>query len=494
MTTKAKIPSSNNPSSGNEESTLMDADFKILAEDAPVMLWLTNSEGKVVFSNSRWRKFVGGNSKEALSNDAWIKALHPDNVQYCLDVFNTAFKTHQAFVMEYRLRRSDGEYRHILDTGEPYLNKEGNFSVFFFNDTATTERKNHENQLRISQLELKLHNEKMQLINELNSYLQVCSSLQETYPIIEHFSRKIFAGFSGVLYLFDESRTMVEAVARWGNSKILSLESISQDDCWGLRQGKPHIVESPKDAIVCPHIHGEPECGYVCAPIVAQGEMIGVLTITLELDAEDADDDSTEAGSLTSLEARTRLIAMAADNLAMALVSLKLREALRSRSVRDPLTKLFNRRYLEETLLRELSNCKRGNGELSVIMIDVDHFKTFNDTQGHDAGDFVLTELAMLMNTKLRKGDISCRYGGEEFVVVLPGASKEITMQRAEQLRVTFESHKFMHQARELKSVTASFGVATSPMNGVTVEAILKAADEAMYQAKEGGRNRVVAA
>jgi diguanylate cyclase (GGDEF)-like protein len=223
--------------------------------------------------------------------------------------------------------------------------------------------------------------------------------------------------------------------------------------------------------------------------------MIGVLTITLELDAEDADDDdSTEAGSLTSLEARTRLIAMAADNLAMALVSLKLREALRSRSVRDPLTKLFNRRYLEETLLRELSNCKRGNGELSVIMIDVDHFKTFNDTQGHDAGDFVLTELAMLMNTKLRKGDISCRYGGEEFVVVLPGASKEITMQRAEQLRVTFESHKFMHQARELKSVTASFGVATSPMNGVTVEAILKAADEAMYQAKEGGRNRVVAA
>lgn len=470
---------------------IQDADFRIVAEDAPVMLWLTNAEGKVVFTNSKWKKFVSGTAdNRQVSGNAWIEALHPDDIEPCMKVFNDAFLQHLPFQMEYRLRRADGQYRHVLDTGEPYINKEHKFAGFIGSSTDITDRKNHENQLRLSQLELTQHNQEMQYINELNSYLQVCLSLQETHPIIEYYAKRIFADYTGVLYLFDENHSMVETAAKWGDAECLSQAMISLDDCWALRQGKVHVVDGSNDGIVCNHIVGHCEHGYVCAPVIAQGEMIGVLSVTLGVK-----DDANEVGKLrTSIESRARLIAMAADNLAMALVSLKLREALRSRSVRDPLTKLFNRRYLEESLARELSNGKRTNHQLGIIMIDIDHFKKYNDTHGHDAGDFVLTEIADLIRSKLRVGDIPCRYGGEELLLVMPSATKEITAARAEFLREAIEKHEFVYKGKNLMGVTASFGVADYPTDGDTPPVLIKAADSALYKAKDSGRNRVVLA
>lgn len=470
---------------------IQDTDFRIVAEDAPVMLWLTNAEGKIVFTNSKWKKFVGGTSDvSTLSGDAWIKSLHPDDIDRCLKTFQDAFIQHHAFQMEYRLQRGDGQYRYVLDTGEPYINKEGKFSGFIGSSTDITDRKNHENQLRLSQLELTLHNQEMQFINELNSYLQVCVSLEETHPIIEHYAKKIFADHTGVLYLFDENHSMVEAASRWGTAQCLSQSVISPDDCWALRQGKMHIVDGVDDVIVCNHVVGACEHGYVCAPVIAQGEMIGVLSVTLE----SANNDNEIAKLRASVESRTRLVAMAADNLAMALVSLKLREALRSRSVRDPLTKLFNRRYLEETLVRELCNGKRSSQNLGLIMLDIDHFKRYNDTHGHDAGDFVLVEIAELVRSKLRGGDIACRYGGEELVLVMPGASKEITANRAEQIREAIEKHEFNYKGKNLDGVTASLGVSNYPGDGETAAKLMKEADTALYSAKAAGRNRVILA
>lgn len=463
-----------------------DTDFQIVAEDAPVMLWLTNAEGKVVFTNSKWKKFVGAATDGHLGGDAWLLALHADDKEHCLHIFNEAFLSHQPFQMEYRLRRFDGQYRYILDMGEPYINKEGRFSGFIGSSSDITDRKNYENQLRLSQLELTQHNREMALINELNSYLQVCRSLEETHSIVHHYAKRIFTDQTGALYLFDENHNTVEAVVIWGDEKFFSSPVISPDDCWALRQGRLHIVEEVENAILCAHIAEHAVQGYVCAPAIAQGEMIGFLCVTLG-------DSRNDNGLLrTSVESRTRLISLAADNLAMALVSLKLREALRNRSVRDPMTRLFNRRYMDETLIRELANCKRSNKPLGVIMIDIDHFKTYNDTHGHDAGDYVLVEIADIMRTKLREGDVACRYGGEELVMIILGASRDVTVERAELVRAAIEKHEFVYKGRNLASVTASLGVAVYPDGGDTAATLLKTADTALYIAKESGRNRVV--
>jgi diguanylate cyclase (GGDEF)-like protein/PAS domain S-box-containing protein len=463
-----------------------DTDFQIVAEDAPVMLWLTNADGKVVFTNSKWRKFVGANADDHLSGDAWLLALHPDDKEYCLNVFNDAFISRQSFEMEYRLRRSDGQYRYVLDTGEPFINKSAKFSGFIGSSTDITDRKNYENQLRLSQMELTQHNREMALINELNSYLQVCRSLEETYAIVHYYAKRIFTDQTGALYLFNDTHTLVEAVTTWGDKSFCAMPIISSDDCWALRQGRLHVVEEPSNAILCKHVSAHTTQGYVCAPAIAQGEMIGFLCVTL------SDNRDDKRMVWTSVESRTRLISLAADNLAMALVSLKLREALRNRSVRDPMTQLFNRRYLDETLTRELANCKRANKPLGVIMIDIDHFKSYNDTHGHDAGDYVLVEIADILRSKLREGDVACRYGGEELTMIMLGASKEITYERAEAVRLALETHEFIYKGKNLAGVTASFGVAAYPEDGEGAIGLLKAADTALYSAKESGRNKVV--
>jgi diguanylate cyclase (GGDEF)-like protein len=249
-------------------------------------------------------------------------------------------------------------------------------------------------------------------------------------------------------------------------------------------------VDGSEGVIVCKHTTDGFNQGYVCAPAIAQGEMIGVLSVTLGR----AESDDTAGLVRKSVESRTRLISMAADNLAMALVSLKLREALRDRSVRDPLTRLFNRRYLEETLIRELANCKRAEKPLGVIMLDIDHFKKYNDTHGHDVGDFVLVQIAEIVRSKLRSADVPCRYGGEELALVMPGATKEIGMARAESVRKAIEIHEFVINGKKLESVTVSMGVADYPADGANLTSLLKAADTALYQAKDSGRNKVVAA
>lgn len=167
-----------------------------------------------------------------------------------------------------------------------------------------------------------------------------------------------------------------------------------------------------------------------------------------------------------------------------------LHDKLREEAIHDPLTGLYNRRYLEETLKRELSRAERDGHPLSVLMGDIDHFKRLNDTYGHPAGDDVLRALGSLLRRNVRASDIPCRYGGEEFVVVLPNTPLEVARERAELVRQNFADLPIAFGGRQLES-TVSIGVSVYLGHGDTVDALISAADQALYKAKQAGRNKV---
>jgi diguanylate cyclase (GGDEF)-like protein len=215
--------------------------------------------------------------------------------------------------------------------------------------------------------------------------------------------------------------------------------------------------------------------------MMAQGDAHGVLHLQA----------AQPAGPLDELQ---RLAVMLAEHTALALANLNLRETLRSQSIRDPLTGLYNRRYLEETLDREIRRAERNQRGLGLMMIDADHFKDFNDLHGHQAGDVVLQALGQTMQSLIRGGDIASRYGGEEFVLLLPETSVEVTTRRANDLRERASQLGIHYRGQLLGRVTLSIGVAGYPEHGLTRDALMRAADRALYQAKQAGRNRGIVA
>ncbi len=340
--------------------------------------------------------------------------------------------------------------------------------------------------------ELEQRNREISLLSQLSSLLQACNSLGEAYEVVARLGQLLYPSAAGALAVLTPSRTLAEVVSAWGDPP-LSPQPFAPDDCWALRRGRVHVVErlaaAPNGAsleLFCQHIdHGQPAVT-VCIPLMAQGEALGVLL----LQAEDVSHGAALLGSASGQQLAQTL----ADQVALALGNLKLKDSLRQQSVRDPLTGLFNRRFLDEWLERELLRAARGQYAIGVIMIDLDHFKKFNDTFGHEAGDLVLKELAAFLQRTMRGGDIICRLGGEEFVVLLPKASLAITQQRAEQLLAGVRLMRAEYQGTRLGPLTVSLGVAAYPDHAETVETLLRVADTALYHAKRGGRDQVAVA
>ncbi|MBF0563457.1 MAG: diguanylate cyclase, partial [Alphaproteobacteria bacterium] len=320
------------------------------------------------------------------------------------------------------------------------------------------------------------------LLREMSEMLQVCRTSQETYPVISNRLSAFFPDMSGRLYVFggDGGGQFVYLVASWGPDFGRGRRDIAADDCWGLRQGKPYLNGGSDGRIPCPHLGGGIHGTSLCVPLVAQGETVGLLTIEPPRHAEAA------------LERDQGLAAMLAEHLALALTNLNLRETLSRRSLQDVLTGLANRRFLEEVAERECHRALRRGTILGLIMVDVDHFKRFNDTYGHDVGDMVLKELGAVLIRHSRSEDIVCRLGGEEFVVVIEAASVDEVARKAEELCRNIRDEVGIRHGAEPLRVTASLGVAVYPGNGTTFWDVLKTADKALYHAKSGGRDRVV--
>ena len=319
-------------------------------------------------------------------------------------------------------------------------------------------------------------------LSQMTSLLHSCFALDEASSIIAHFARHLFPEHTGFLYVFRSSRNLLELTTTWGESEG-NEPPFGPHECWGLRQGQMYAVRNPKRSIVCGHVHHT--YPYTCLPLMAHGEVLALLHVFL---------NSDHVNDEASREAQHALLRVFSEPVALALSNLKLRESLRQQSIRDPLTGLFNRRYLEETLLLEVERAKRNKSAFSIIMMDLDHFKRFNDTHGHEAGDAVLKVFGSFLQQHIRGGDIACRYGGEEFTLILPGTSLENAQQRAEQLCDGIRVLNIDFQNQILGPLSLSVGIAAFPVQGETGELVLQAADAALYRAKAGGRDRVVVA
>ncbi|MGE5235530.1 MAG: diguanylate cyclase [Acidobacteriota bacterium] len=331
--------------------------------------------------------------------------------------------------------------------------------------------------------ELETHNRQIRELSELSSLLQSCQRVEESHAIIAKSAHHLLAPESGGVFLFSHSRNIVEAVAVWGDSPPAD-RVFAPDACWALRRGRTHHVRDGRVDLLCQHLGQAPPPSYVCVPMMAQGEALGLLYLQAE--------PGGGGGPLS--EAKLRLAATVADHLALAIANLKLRETLHGQSIRDPLTSLFNRRYMVESLDRDLRRAARNGDSVGVMMLDLDHFKRFNDTHGHDAGDQLLRELGALLLQLFRGEDVACRYGGEEFTVILPEASPEDTRRRAEQLRESVKGLRIQHLGQTLEAVSVSIGVAVFPNHASTGNELLAAADAALYRAKSAGRNCVIVA
>jgi diguanylate cyclase (GGDEF)-like protein len=306
----------------------------------------------------------------------------------------------------------------------------------------------------------------------------------EAYAVVADALPKLFpTTMSGILYVFKSSRNAVETATKWG--KPFSETKFAPTECWSLRLGQPYWSGYPSTKPVCQHLKGPGPGRYLCVPMVGQGNTLGVLHLEFVVRPES---NLTLEGVQDSWQ---RLAAMVAVQVALSLAGLQLQETLRDQSIRDPLTGLFNRRYMEESLDRELQRATRKNRSLALLFLDLDHFKRYNDKCGHDAGDAVLRRMAEVFREHFRGDDVICRYGGEEFAIILPESNAVDAAKRAEALRREVRQIEMRHQGQLLDPVTFSGGVAGFPDNGVTAEEILRAADQSLYRSKAEGRDRI---
>jgi diguanylate cyclase (GGDEF)-like protein len=327
-------------------------------------------------------------------------------------------------------------------------------------------------------------NDQTHALHQLNGMvqrLQESSSEDELAEIIRGYAPQVIPDRPGTLFMINNSGNLLTAVAQWGDPTATQMD-FAPDQCWSLRRGQPHFMPRNGAEVRCQHVSPSYTGGYCCIPLLGRGGVVGLLYVEAEPATRDGTHDLDQ-----NLEAF-------ASNLGLALSNYRLRETLKVMSLRDSLTGLFNRRYLDEALSLEFGRAARNGESVGVIIGDLDHFKKLNDTHGHDGGDLALRGVAQVLTRSIRKGDIACRQGGEEFVLVLPGTTLEQARERAESLRAPLAALEVTHHGKLIGPITMSLGVAAYPDNGDTPEAVIRAADAAMYRAKQAGRDRVMIA
>ncbi|EHL29991.1 hypothetical protein LDG_8044 [Legionella drancourtii LLAP12] len=386
--------------------------------------------------------------------------------------------------MEKRYIRKDGRIIWAMVSYSLIRDEQGLPVNFIIQIKDVSERVQNEEKMRqlnektmatLNELKLLEHDEN--LLNKLNRSLQICVSVEEAYPRINLIAQELFPELSGGLAVFNQSANQLETVIQWGHDQLLPKLFLPMD-CFAIREANTNLVDDPQKSVPCNHYLTTPEGGYIGLPLMVQNELIGVIHLLAAKGKKLTQHQEDMANSFGHI-------------VKLALANINLRASLSELTLHDPLTNLYNRRYLNEFLSRELVRIAREKNTLCVAMLDIDNFKNFNDTYSHLAGDEVLKSIGQLLARNFRKSDISFRFGGEEFSVILLNMTLDNAVQRMEQFRKQLKNTIAYYKDRPLPGITISIGVAEAPQQGATIEEIIKAADHALYAAKEAGKDRV---
>lgn len=311
-------------------------------------------------------------------------------------------------------------------------------------------------------------------ILQLMHRLQACRQESELAPVVSLFAGQLFPDLAGHLFIMNDGRTTLSAKSSWGTPS-LSDQDFSALECWGIRRGRAHVSDDSLGDVRCPHLCQDSAVAGLCVPLAARGDTVGMLYV--------------EAPEGAVLAAARVYIELIAENLALAIANLQLRDRLANLAVRDPLTGLLNRRSLDENLNR--LHREPAGVPAALMMIDIDRFKRFNDEFGHDAGDYVMSQVAAIMTDVSREAGLVHRFGGEEFAITMHGADKAKAYDLAEAIRRAVETAPINFQGKPLGTVTISIGLASTE-DGRPPSTLMQRADAALLRAKAGGRNATV--
>jgi len=464
--------------------------FRLSFENAPIGKAMVGLDGRWLDVNHALCQMLGYSEQELLGST--FQALtHPQDLEQDLAHVSDLLEGRgNNYRMDKRYIHKRGHEIHAQLDVAMLRDEQGQPLHFISQIQDITERKQVQSELQQSKVlledgmaKLQLRNEEVINLSELSAILHKCQNLDEMLAPMTRFGTVLFPGYSGALYLMHPSRNYLDCVLTFGKPD-LGEAVFGVNACWALRRGQMHWYGH--SGLCCTHIHGRAEGRAIaCVPVMAQGETIGIGYLQ-------ADESMCGPGSQESSQRLEQLASMVADRIGIAIANVKLRESLRMQSIRDPLTGLLNRRYLEESLPRELELSRRENQSLAVLMIDVDHFKKFNDTYGHDAGDQALRLIGQQFLAEFRGSDIACRLGGEEFAIIMPRTDMAQAQVRAEMLCQKLRQISFAHHGAVVANIAISVGIACCPEHGHTMAGLVDAADQALYRAKREGRDRVI--
>jgi diguanylate cyclase (GGDEF)-like protein/PAS domain S-box-containing protein len=462
--------------------------FTALTQSSPIGIFIAQG-GKFIYINHQFEKIIGYNINELISRET-LNYIYPEDRDLVGTFARNALKTGICQPYEYRAVTKSGQIKWILETIISIRHQGRRAALGYFMDITESKRLEEETKRANEKLTIlvkKLEEQQRQnaILTEMRDMLQACSKMEETAPIIMGSMKKLFPASQGALFLLSNSRSDLESAVGWGDFPTNSDANIfSPDACWGLRRGRAHVVEDVDVGPNCPHLIHTVSAPYVCLPLMAKGDILGLLHLKNAFSP-----NGTGSQEIADLK---QMAVTLSEYLSLSIANVKLSESLARQSIQDTQSGLYNRRFMEESLQREILRAERKKTPIGIIMGDLDHFKKFNDDYGHAAGDKIITQVGRVLKDKFRGSDIACRYGGEEFLIILPETSLEDTFKRAEALREEIKKMEMVFQGQILGVVTMSMGVASYPEKGTRLDELLRVADTALYKAKQEGRDRVV--